>query len=416
METRYNYERIPIPKTKPVDLEKIRFITLTSPLAKIFEKIILKKTSDLFYSSYGNAQHGFRKHASTTTALIELTHSFLSHYDDKNVFCIAVANFDLSQAFDKVDHDLLVKRLHECAFPTGLIKLLYSYLCNRSSRIKLRTGISGPIRVTQGVPQGSVLGPLLFCVYTSDFYPKWESTTLIKYADDLNLIIPFHTKNPDAINQRIAEELAHLESWCTRKKLHLNLTKSNVMFYSRQALGITANPLPLPVVDVVKVLGVQLNKDLNWNAHCEVVCKKANQRFHYLRRLKQLTTPEELHQIYAACIRSLPEYACPVFVGLNKKLENALKRIDKRAHRIIYGCYQAALCGCTENTLSQRREEISKKLFREIRLNSHHLLHSYLPPIHKHTKHNRIQFCRTSKFLRSFFPQVSILLNSEKQT
>ena len=247
---------IPIPKTKPIDLEKVRFITLTSPLAKIFERIILKKAGDFFYSSYGSAQHGFRKHASTTTALIELTHCILSHYDNKEVFCIAVVNFDLSKAFDKVDHDLLMKRLRDCAFPTGLIKLLYSFLCNRSSRIRLRTSISESVRVTQGVPQGSVLGPLLFCVYTGDFSPKCESTKLIKYADDLSMVIPFKTTDSVTINQRIMDELSHLESWCVGKKLLLNATKSNVMFHTRKVLGIAASTLLLPVVDVVKVLGV----------------------------------------------------------------------------------------------------------------------------------------------------------------
>ena len=280
---------IPVPKTKPVDLAKIRKITLLSPLGKILERLILRKAGDCFYSSYGSTQHGFRRHASTTTALIELTHNVLSNYDKTKVSCIAIISFDFSQAFDAVSHRLLIQRLSDCDFPAGLIKLLCSYLCGRSSRIRLRKCMSESFLVTRGVPQGSVLGPPLFCVFTSDFCPKCLNTKLVKYADDLSLVIPFKTDDPGVINQCISEEVEHLRSWCSAKELHLNVDKSNIMFHSRRALHLTPS-LPLPTVEATKVLGILFTKQLTWDAHCKAVCKKANQRFYYLRRLKSVTT------------------------------------------------------------------------------------------------------------------------------
>ena len=186
------------------------------------------------------------------------------------------------------------------------------------------------------------------------------------------------------------------------------------MFHSRRALHLTPS-LPLPTVEATKVLGILFTKQLTWDAHCKAVCKKANQRFHYLRRLKSVTTSNELHLIYTACIRSLLEYACPVFVGLNKKLEDAFRSVDKRAHKIIYGGYERALCGCTKDTISERRKKISKALFKKIETNSTHILNNYLPSVHRHSQHYNIPFCRTSKYMNTFFPYVALLLNSEEQ-
>lgn len=119
-----------ISKTKPLTWR--RWGSSLLRLHKIFKKIILKKTSDLFYSRYGNVQHSFRKHASTTTAFIELTNSILSHYDNTNIFCTAIVNFDFCQAFDKVNHECCdVGRLH-----VGLVLL---HWCDRWSQKRARS-------------------------------------------------------------------------------------------------------------------------------------------------------------------------------------------------------------------------------------------------------------------------------------
>ena len=105
-----------------------------------------------------------------------------------------------------------------------------------------------------------------------------ESTKLVKYADDLSLVVPFKSNDHAAINQCISEELAHLESLCVRKQLQLNINKSNVMIHSRTTLTFKSS-LPLPMVDVTRILGVHLTKELTWNIHSEAICKKCESAF-----------------------------------------------------------------------------------------------------------------------------------------
>ena len=201
---------IPVPKTKPAVLSKLRQIALLCPVSKIFEKLIMKNAREAIDKSYCSSQHGFRKGASTTTALIGLIHHVLQSSDDKLVSCVAIVSFDFTQAFDKVSHSLLLQRLTDCNLPCGLIMLLNSYLCNRFSRVRLRGIISKRFPVMCGVPQGSVLGPPLFCIFTSDYQPKHTLTKVIKYADDLSLVIPFANGDPTLQHQGEHRETAGL--------------------------------------------------------------------------------------------------------------------------------------------------------------------------------------------------------------
>ena len=126
----------PIPKTRPFKLQELRQITLLPAPAKILEKIVLQLMWPLFDSCYGNAQHGFRPRASTSTALIEITEEIHQHRDDVSKFGAAMISCDLSKAFDCIEHSTLIKKL-EHTFPKDFLTWLYSYLTNRTSVIKL---------------------------------------------------------------------------------------------------------------------------------------------------------------------------------------------------------------------------------------------------------------------------------------
>ena len=155
---------IPIPKTSPPNRNEIRPISLLSTPSKLLERMILNPTKQKFESLYGNDQFGFRSNNSTTTALLKIQERIISeldHHQTRNVILIAA---DFSKAFDKVHHDTLLKKLE--SLPKNLFNLLKSYLNNRTLRIRLNDNISSThLNITSSVPQGSILGPSLWCVY-----------------------------------------------------------------------------------------------------------------------------------------------------------------------------------------------------------------------------------------------------------
>ena len=142
---------------------------------------------------------------------------------------------------------------------------------------------------------------------------------------------------------------------------------------------------------------------------------KASQRFHVFRRLKKFFTKKELHIVYNTFVRSLIEYACPVFVGLDQNMSQMLQKLDNRAHRLIYNLYYGSnnvrLCQCKREEIQVRRNERGKKLFRQIASNKSHILHDRI------TKRMRSQYsvfmCRTLKRKNSFFPYTTALINKD---
>ena len=196
--------------------------------------------------------------------------------------------------------------------------------------------------------------------------------------------------------------------------MDLNLLKSNALLNSRKDI-LNTNDFPIRMVSESTILGVKLTKDLRWDAYVEYITERANQRFHTLRILKRYLNPPELHLIYTAHIRSILEYASPVYVHLNAKLNNKLEKVDRRAHHLIFG-NQPRNCKCPKkDCLKVRRENSSMVLFNKIVNDEEHLLHNKAPKRFRH-KQNLFSsiYCRTNKRQRSFFPHATELYNTQQ--
>ena len=200
-----------------------------------------------------------------------------------------------------------------------------------------------------------------------------------------------------------------MQDWCQNNAMELNFRKCNQVIITRNQAN-SCSELPVKTVEESTILGVTINGKLNWNSHVTNLKKRANQCFHALRRLKQFLSPGELHVVYTTHIRSVLEYACPVFVGLNKVTNDTLQKVDNRAHRIIFGDNPRS-CACL--SLQERRNKLSMKLFSKISINSNHLLHKHIPK-RLRTKRNLYKnfYCRTQKYSDSFFPFLTRLSNS----
>lgn len=400
---------IPVPKTNPPTLTSIRYLTLLPVPSKILEKLVLKKLWSRFSASYGPEQHGFRHGASTTTALLQLTDDATSMFDDATNTDMAILSFDMSCAFDNVDHNSLLNIMSNNDFPTGFIRWLCNYLTDRSGFVKVDGCYSPEVKICRGVPQGSVLGPPIFCTYIGNINSLNHDVKVMKYADDISLVVPSKQNDKEAFREKLEAEIYNIEEQTKELHLSMNLAKSKAIIISRSRSHSDLK-LSIPIDQRVKILGVVMNNKLQWDSHIDYVIRKASQRLHILRRLTQLVTQRENHDIYIAVVRSLLEYACPVYVGLNKTLSKKLQQLDNRAHRIIFGSDKANWhCSCT--TLQERRTRLSTDTLNHIQKFPPHILHNRLPDILKYTKQFSIPFCRTEKRKMSFFPFTAILVN-----
>lgn len=400
----------PIPKTQPAELSALRPITLLPSPSKIFERLILKSMQNDFVLAFGDNQHGFRSQASTTTALIEIDDTVTSFLDDSKMSGAIIVSADLSKAFDNVEHTLLLRKMHQQGFPTGFLKWLSSYLTLRTASLKVHSSFSSSFSQLRGVPQGSVLGPSLFCCYISDLTAMHDKTKMIKYADDVNLILPLVNKDADDLSKRCNEEIANVRNWCANNSLSLNNSKSKFMFVSQQPLSFYIS-LGLPQATKLTILGVTFNERWTWKDHVKSICMKASRRFYALRKVRNYISKEDLHVLYVMSIRSLVEYASPVFIKLSKSDEVCFQRLDRRAHRIINSSKSYACGKCDNTTIPERRKNISIKLFRKSENSSSHILHHLVPNRLHYSRHLRIPFCRTKRRRRSFFPYVTSLIN-----
>lgn len=401
---------VPVPKTRPPLLHKLRMITLLPVPAKVLEKLILKSIIHHLEPLYERHQHAFRKNASTTTALVQITDTITSLYDNTSTAGMGVLSLDFSKAFDNVDHKTLLQKISSIPALKGFQCWLASYLCERHFSVRVGGQLSSLYPVHVGVPQGSVLGPTLFSVLVGDLPDSSvNNNAFVQFADDVNIILEFKSIEAEAIHSKVQTQLSQVEEWCSSNHQVLNVDKTRLLLITRKPLREDLE-LPVPTTKTLKILGVHLSNTLQWDFHVSEAVKRASQRLHILRMLKPFTSSHELHDIYKANIRCLFDYCCPAFPKLSKKSTGRIKRAEKRAHRIIFG--EHSNCKCLLDGLTKRRERLSLKLYHKILSNSHHLLYAKMPRQLPHMRQSNI-YCRTSTRQHSFFPYVTLLHNSQ---
>ena len=261
-----------IPSFSPITV-----ISLLSSLSKIIEKYVFDQlysyfeTNKLFFSS----QYGYRKHHSTDYACVELVDKIMHDLDEgETPICFFL---DLSKAFDTLDHDILLAKLKYYGIDDNAIKWFRSYLSNRSQYVEIDDTRSGIKNIRTAVPQGSILGPLLFIIYVNDINKASKKIEAIIYADDtsLNSIIKVFGNNHTSNN--INNELLLVYDWLKANKLSLNISKTKyMMFRYRQNRAKTLPKLDLYIdgneiqkKNTFDFLGVTLNETLTWNDHIQ---------------------------------------------------------------------------------------------------------------------------------------------------
>lgn len=229
-----------------------------------------------FLTLLPNHQFGFREHHSTTQQVHRIINKIAMSLEEKK-YCSAVF-LDISQAFDKVWHSGLLFKLKN-TLSSNYYVLLKSYLNDRHFSVKYNECQSSFYPIEAGVPQGSVLGPLLFLIYTSDI-PEAENTTIATFADDVAILSI--NQNPRTASENLQDHLNSLSIWYRKWRTQVNQTKSvQITFTTRRSTcpPVTMNNVPIPVKTETKYLGLHLDQRLTWNPHIQAKRRQLDAKF-----------------------------------------------------------------------------------------------------------------------------------------
>lgn len=316
-----------------------RPISLLCNIGKIFEKLIYSRFMNFLegHSIITDKQNGFRKKKSTIRAIYQAVSTVLTSLNKKNV-TMAMC-MDLSKAFDSVNHDTLSKKLENCGIRGNALLLIKSYLKNRTQQVVEndsygRTIFSDKVLVTKGVPQGSILGPLLYIIYTNELADITGQYTVL-YADDITLI--FSDENINTMVANVDRACEILDRYFAASNLLLNVPKTQCLVFGNRKeteFSFTYNGININSLDEVSFLGVQIDKRLDWKTHVESVAKSISKYCYALRVIVDNVGLNAAMSAYYAFIQSKVRYGL-IFWGNSTEI-NRILILQKRCIRSIY--------------------------------------------------------------------------------
>lgn len=324
-------------------LEVINYrpISLISNLAKIIEKII-KKRIVMFLEKYkliSEQQYGFREGRSTEDAIYKLTSYMYNALDKKKpALCIFV---DLSKAFDTVSHEKLLGKMKHYGLRGNICKLIKSYLSNRKQQVNIDGTLSNPETVTYGVPQGTVLGPLLFTIYINDLLTLKTTGTILSFADDT--AIWYESNSWDNLKIESERDFNNIKNWFQRNKLTLNVEKTKYLPFTSYAanlpnigaLTIDENT-EIPEAESIKYLGIIIDRHVRWNLQILNIVKKVRGLLPRFKYLRQMLDERHLKIVYYALVQSQLTYGIIGWGGVSNSHLQKLNMVQKWIIKLIY--------------------------------------------------------------------------------
>ena len=322
---------VPIYKSGDIeDPTNYRPISITSALSKVFEKVIQNQIVEFLDDTKLLSPHqfGFRANFSTADALLYATEKIRFDIDNKNVVAAAL---DLSKAFDSISHEILLQKLHNLNFSENSIAMIRSFLKRRLQKVVLETTSSDWIELYQGVPQGTILGPLLFNIYVNSMrYSVSKPCELVQYADDTFIFVS-GKKIEDAINL-LEKNAKCLVDFFHRHRLNLNDKKTEFIVFCRKSTNGLTKKLKLKINDhliehrtIVKYLGVYLDQNLTYEPEVKHLLKKMACGIKTLYCVRELLPEKICLSLLNALVISHLHYPALLLNGISQNLITTLE-------------------------------------------------------------------------------------------
>ena len=293
-----------------------RPISVLPVLSKLLEKHVSKhlydylKRLDLLHP----AQSGFRQEHSCQTALINIIDKWIQDMNDGNINLAVLLDF--KKAFDVVDHDILCKKLEIYGFDNTAVSFLKSYLNERTQQVQIGNAHSEKLYIKYGVPQGSILGPLLFILYINDLPIYMQNCCTDLYADDSTLHLSGNCYQ--TLQSKVQEDLHGVEEWCNDNNMFINKNKTKYMIIGTKQRAmphynescLTINNQVIQSSTCESLLGIKIDPSLTWTNQIDVICSKISSRLYLLLKIKKFLNLDSRKLFYIGFILPLIDYCC----------------------------------------------------------------------------------------------------------
>lgn len=337
----------PIAKIRePTEIKHLRSISLLPVLSKVFEKILHQQLRH--YLNINNilpdVQSGFRSDHSCVTALCKITDDILTHTD--NGLITALVLLDFTRAFDTISHRALVDILKFIGLSDSAVALLNSYLSGRAQVVRLCGMTSDPLEITSGVPQGSILGPLLFTIYTHQFPQCVQYCNIHLYADDTQLYYSFDESDVAEAVDRINSDLQAIYDISIAHSLILNSNKSTAIVFGSQpavdriidAVSLKVNNESIPIVKEVKNLGLLMDNSFRYRGHVNRCLQRGYSNLRLLYPHRSYLPLKTKIMLCESLVLSQINYCSEVFSHcLDAGCSYKLQKLQNSCLRFIYG-------------------------------------------------------------------------------
>ena len=415
-------------KGDKTNVSNYRPISLLSCVGKVFEKCVFKHLHNFIVTNrlISPVQSGFTPNDSAVFQLLDLYDTFTKAIDDgkeiRVIFC------DISKAFDRVWHKGLLFKLRRMGVGGSLLEWFRSYLGQRQQRVVLEGSYSDYIYIKAGVPQGSILGPLLFLIFINDIVNDIGSNIKL-FADDTSLYII--VEDPVMAANLMDIDLDRIHSWADSWLVNFNPHKTEELIISRKTTvtnhpPVTMNNVVVKRVDSHKHLGVIFSNDCTWHEHINEITSKAWKRINILQSLKFLLDRKSLEIMYFSFVRPLLEYADIIWDNCYNFEKESIEKVQYEAGRIVTGatksCSRAKILQETGwDTLEKRRYKHRMTTFYKMVKNiAPQYLQNLVPPsVHQVSQRNlrnnanlTVPRSRTNLYDKSFIPLASREWNS----
>jgi hypothetical protein len=330
--------------------EQYRPVSVLPSISKLLEGLMCDQLQCHFEPLFSDNLSGFRKGHSCEHVLIKFVDQCKFSLDN-NEFCISVLT-DLSKAFDCLPHPLLLAKLHAYGLDYASCEFMASYFTNRQQRVKIGSQRSEWTPITQGAAQGSILGPFVFNVLINDLlFHVQNDCNIFNYADD-NTICCYGTKYEEVYNN-ITVVLDKMMTWFSSNFMKANPDKFQLIHFGNthhDDVSLKIGNVTLTSIDVVKLLGVHIDRGLTFKYHIDILCKKAGRKLNVLARLSKSLDEKSKLILFYSFILSHFDYCSLAWFSCSDTEAKQIEKIQRRAMKYIYNDFASSYANLLEKS------------------------------------------------------------------